>query len=213
MTDQSRRVSPIKLVAAATVLGLAAGVAALYVKGTPSGNIADQACADIAGVTVTDVAGGAVAALRPASPPQSVAPMAFTGAGGQPASLADHQGKALLVNLWATWCVPCREEMPALDSLEQQRGDDRFEVVAINLDRGSEDKPKAFFADIGITALKLHRDPSLRLFEDAKKRGLALGLPATFLVDARGCLVAHMNGPADWAGPDALKVIDALKGG
>ncbi len=65
-------------------------------------------------------------------------------------TLGDYKGKTLLVNLWATWCAPCREEMPALDQLQGEKGGNDFDVVAINIDTGSDDKPKGFLSEIGI---------------------------------------------------------------
>lgn len=216
MTGEKTK-SPMRLIAAAGILGLIAGAALLYVRLAPSGNgpAADAACADSAaraGV-VAGAAKGDVAALLPAKSAETMSALAFEAADGKATSLAAFAGKMLLVNLWATWCVPCREEMPSLDKLQQTRGGTDFEVVTVNLDRGGAEKPRAFLDEIGVKALALHRDPTLKLFNEAKARGLALGLPATFLVDRKGCLIAHMNGPADWAGPDALAVIDALKGG
>lgn len=218
MTGETTK-SPLRLIAAAGVLGLIAGAAILYVRLAPSGNgpagIADAACA-AKGEKAAAVAGAAtgdVAALLAAKSTESLAALAFENGAGKPTTLGAFAGKALLVNLWATWCVPCREEMPALDTLQQTKGGADFEVVTVNLDRGGAEKPRAFLDEIGVKALTLNRDPTLKLFNEAKARGLALGLPATFLVDRQGCLIAHMNGPADWAGPDALRVIDALTGG
>lgn len=211
--------SPLKLIAAAGILGLIAGAAILYVRGLPSGNGPEQpmvqACAakgDLA-EAVVGAARGDVAALLAAKTPEPLGELAFEDPQGRQMTLAAHAGKALLVNLWATWCIPCREEMPALDRLQQKAGGTDFEVVTINLDRGGPEKPRAFLDDIGVKALPLNRDPSLKLFNIAKAKGLALGLPATFLLDKDGCLIAHMNGPADWAGPDAIAVIDTLRKG
>ncbi len=211
--------NPRKLIAAAGLFGLVAGAAILYVRGLPSGNgpqtAGDSACAARSGQAqaVASAAKGDVAALLPAAAPEPMGELAFEDPDGKPTTLASFAGKALLVNLWATWCVPCREEMPALDRLEQEKGGADFGVVAINLDRGGPEKPRAFLDEIGVKALSLNRDPTLKLFNVAKAKGLALGLPATFLLDKDGCLIAHMNGPADWAGPDATVVIDALRKG
>ena len=130
---------------------------------------------------------------------------------GTELNLAAAQGTPVLLNLWATWCAPCRAEMPALDKLQQQAGGDDFEVVAINVDTGSDDKPKDFLAEIGVKDLAFYREDTLKLFTDVKKRGLALGLPVTFLVDEEGCLLTHMNGPAEWAGADAAGWIAAAR--
>ncbi len=139
--------------------------------------------------------------------------LAFKGPDGADLSLADFSGKTVLLNLWATWCAPCREEMPALDALQKSKGGDDFEVVAVNIDRGAEDKPKKFLKDIKIGSLAFYRDDTMGIFNDLKRRALAVGLPVTILIDDEGCMLANMNGPADWASEDAFRLIDvALKG-
>ena len=145
-----------------------------------------------------------------AHPPRSLKSLAFNGPEGQPMSIADLGGKVVLMNLWATWCAPCREEMPALDALQAAKGSDGFEVVAVNVDRGDDEKPKAFLQETGIQSLGYYRDSSMKIFNDLKSQSLALGLPATLLIDEEGCLLAHMNGPAEWASPDAIRLIDTV---
>ena len=211
-----------RLVLAALVAGALAGAVAVYVRESGSGNTPadtvaaasgadDTACAAKAGKakTVAASATGEAAALMPADPPMSLKAFSFNGPDGKPMTLADHKGKTVLLNLWATWCAPCRAEMPALDALQKEMGGDRFEVVAVNVDTGDDAKPKKFLADIGVHTLGYYRDTTMGLFNDAKQRGLALGLPVTMLVDGEGCLIGHMNGPAEWASPDARKLIDA----
>lgn len=131
---------------------------------------------------------------------------------GDSVSLASLRGEVVLVNLWATWCYPCREEMPSLDALELEMGGESFEVVAINVDTGDDTKPKKFLDETGINALGYYRDATMEVFNELKRRGLALGLPVTLLVGADGCLLAHMNGPADWSGEDAKRVVRAALG-
>ena len=175
----------------------------------------DAACAAKAdkAKTIAAVAVGDVAAMLPANPPQSLKNLAFNGPDGNPMTLGDRAGKTVLVNLWATWCAPCRAEMPALDALQKEMGSDKFEVVAVNVDTGDAEKPKKFLSETGVAALAQYRDATMGIFEDLKKRGLALGLPVTLLVDDQGCLLANMNGPAEWAGADAKKLIGAALGG
>jgi thiol-disulfide isomerase/thioredoxin len=115
----------------------------------------------------------------------------------------------LLVNLWATWCAPCRHEMPALDELQREMGGEDFEVVAVNVETGDDAKPKAFLDEIGVDSLAFYRDNTVGLFNELKRRNLALGLPVTLLIDEEGCLLAHMNGPAEWASEDAKALIRA----
>jgi len=99
--------------------------------------------------------------------------------------------------------------MPALDTLQKEMGSDEFEVVAVNVDTGDDTKPKKFLAETGVTNLGYYRENTLSLFNELKKRGLALGLPVTLLVDRDGCLIANMNGPAEWASEDARALVRA----
>ncbi|HDZ74056.1 MAG TPA: TlpA family protein disulfide reductase [Aurantimonas coralicida] len=198
----------------ALISGIAAGGVVLYVSETGSGNeVAATSCpADEAIYAAIDgAARGEVAAVQALDAPFDISAMAFTDGDGQPASLKDFSGKTLLVNLWATWCVPCRLEMPALDALEQQEGGEDFAVIPINIDTGSIDKPKKFYAETKLTALPLYRDETMGVFDDLKGRGLAYGLPVSVLVGPDGCARAAINGPAEWASPDAVKLIEAVK--
>jgi thiol-disulfide isomerase/thioredoxin len=219
-----------RLVLAALVAGALAGAVAVYVTESGSGNTSpetlaaasgeqDAACAAKAdrAKAVAASATGEVAALLPADPPQSMRTLSFNGPEGKPTTLADIAGdgigRTVLLNLWATWCAPCRAEMPALDTLEKEMGGKRFEVVAVNVDTGDDAKPKKFLSEIGVETLGFYRDATMGLFNDLKQRGLALGLPVTLLIDGEGCLLAHMNGPAEWASPDARKLIAAALDG
>lgn len=227
MADGNRYFPAPRLILAALVAGVLAGAVAVYVSESGSGNNAasgttpaqaatggskdDVACAAKSdrAKKVASAATGQVAALLPADPPQSLKSLAFNGPDGKPMTIADHAGKTVLLNLWATWCAPCRAEMPALDALQKEKGSDAFEVIAVNVDAGDDVKPKKFLGDIGIEKLGFYRDSTLALFNDVKTRGLALGLPVTMLIDGEGCLVAHMNGPAEWSGPDAKRLVEA----
>ncbi len=99
--------------------------------------------------------------------------------------------------------------MPALNSLQKALGGDRFEVVAINIDTGGDDKPKTFLDEVGVHELGYYRDASMGVFNTLKKEGLAFGLPATLLLDEKGCLIGSMNGPAAWDSEDAKSLIRA----
>jgi thiol-disulfide isomerase/thioredoxin len=209
-----------RLIGLAAVAGILVGAIAVYVTNASDGNTGDPAAAAAADAAcaarqdVADAVGaaatGEVAAMLAASPPQSLAGLAFNGPDGKPMTLGDLSGKTVLVNLWATWCAPCRAEMPALDALQAELGGADFEVVAVNVDTGDDTKPKAFLAEIGVASLVYYRDNTLRLFNDLKRRALALGLPVTLLVDGDGCLLAHMNGPAEWHSEDAKRLIEAV---
>lgn len=216
-----------RLILIAAFAGALAGAVAVYVSNTMSGNndtAGEAAVVDAAEVAacaakgerakaVADAATGQVAAMQPADPPLSLKKLAFNSPDGEPMTLADHGGKVVLMNLWATWCAPCRAEMPALDEMQREAGSDAFEVVAVNIDAGDDAKPKKFLAETGVTSLAYYRDNTLALFNDLKTRGLALGLPVTLLIDREGCLLANMNGPAEWAGPDARRLIEKAIGG
>ena len=138
--------------------------------------------------------------------------LAFQDAGGGTKTLADWKGRTVLVNLWATWCVPCRKEMPALDALQEKLGSPQFEVVAVNIDTRNLDKPKAWLDEVGIRGLGYYADPSAKVFQDLKAVGKALGMPTTLLVDSQGCELGTLAGPAEWASDDAIKLIETAKG-
>nr|WP_255599520.1 TlpA disulfide reductase family protein [Afifella sp. IM 167] len=152
---------------------------------------------------------GEVAAFIPATRQENLSALSFTDQVGQTRTLADFSGQLKLVNLWATWCVPCREEMPALDRLEGTHGNENFAVVPINIDRSDIDRPRTFLEEIGVDNLPLYTDRTMKIFNDMKAKGLAVGLPVTALVDGNGCLIGHMNGPAEWDSGDAGALIEA----
>ena len=157
------------------------------------------------------LAHGEIAALnvKASRPPN----LAFNGPGGAKLSLADFKGHALLLNIWATWCVPCRAEMPALDHLQAKAGGPGFEVVAVNVDTARLDRPAAFLNEIGVKSLKRYADPSGDAFENLRVSGVALGLPTSLLIDADGCALGTVAGPANWDSQDALAAVNALSGG
>ncbi len=130
----------------------------------------------------------------------------FTAQDGNPATLADYRGKLLLVNFWATWCAPCRAEMPMLDDLQTQFGGDGFEVLTIATGRNPLPAIEAFFAEIGVQNLPLHRDPSQKL---ARAMGV-FGLPITVLIDPTGTEIARMQGDAHWNSDSAKAVLRSL---
>ncbi|NMG38266.1 redoxin family protein [Chelativorans sp. ZYF759] len=218
MSDGKVHMSALRLFGIAAIAGMAAGAIGLYVMGGPSGNNAPSATAGVEAACqgreatlarIDPMIGGEVAAMLPADPSRSLGDLAFDDPDGQPIQLADLSGRLLLVNLWATWCAPCRHEMPALDQLQREMGGEEFEVVAINVETGDDAKPKAFLDEIGVDSLGFYRDNTVGLFNELKRRNLALGLPVTLLIDEEGCLLAHMNGPAEWASDDAKALIRA----
>ena len=167
------------------------------------------ASADFITTSIAPLATGEVAAFQAARDPQDLSSLAFIGTDGEPTTMAAFSGKVVLVNLWATWCAPCRREMPALDRLQSALGGERFLVVPINIDTGGIDRPQAFLESIEVKNLPLYRDPTTDIFQAVKKRGLGLGLPVTILLDGSGCHLGHMAGPAEWDSDDAKALISA----
>jgi thiol-disulfide isomerase/thioredoxin len=148
---------------------------------------------------------GAMAPLLVRAKPLDLPPIEFADGDGAAKSLADFKGKVVLLNIWASWCVPCREEMPALDRLETELGGKDFAVVAVNIDKGGPDKARAFLAETGATHLGLYTDPSSKLFAALK----AVGMPSTLVLDRDGREIGRLVGPADWSSPEAKRVIEA----
>ncbi len=155
------------------------------------------------------LAHGEVAAVKVAVSALKLPDLAFQDAAGKPLTLEHWRGRTVLLNLWATWCVPCRKEMPALDALQQRLGGPDFEVVAINIDTRDPDKPKAFLKELGVSKLTYYADPNAKTFQDLKAVGRAFGMPTTLLVDRQGCELGTIAGPAEWASEDAVKLIQA----
>lgn len=204
-----------KFVAIAAVAGLLAGAAAVYVNHALSGNGEQTASAAACqgslaeAEALTPYSRGDVAAMVPVNAARMIEGLTFEDADGKPMTMADFRDQTVLLNLWATWCVPCREEMPALDNLQKALGGEEFKVLAINIDTGDVEKPRDFLEEIGVDSLGLYRDASMGVFNKLKKDGLAFGLPVTLLIDEEGCLLAAMNGPAVWDGADAKALIAA----
>ncbi|MGV1916044.1 thiol:disulfide interchange protein TlpA [Rhizobium sp. 22-785-1] len=212
------RLPSARLVAIAAIAGIVSGGGVVLFRHIGSeaevqgAAVVDAALCEGAGKRIAStepLLKGQLAAMAPTDKPR-VIPLSFKSPEGTAMTQADLKGKAILLNLWATWCVPCREEMPALNALEKEKGSDKFEVVTINIDTGEDEKPKAFMSEYKIDSLKLYRDSSMGVFNVLKKEGLAFGLPATLLLDDDGCLLASMNGPAAWDSPDAKALVTAV---
>lgn len=197
------------LIAAVTLAG-AAGAAALYGIGGAGGNSA-AACsaARATAKTLQPLATGAVAAFDVAEQPTLVPNLDFNGPDGARLDLAAFRGRTVLVNLWATWCAPCKEEMPALDALQGALGSPAFEVVAINIDTRNLERPRAWLADAGIARLAYYADPQAKVFQQLRAVDRARGMPTTLLIDGEGCELGTLHGPADWASADAKALVKA----
>jgi len=144
-----------------------------------------------------------VVALDASSSPRQLGELRFQDGTGQARSLADFRGRVVLLNLWATWCGPCRKEMPSLDRVQKQLGGPGFEVVALSIDQNL-DPVRGFYQKYGIKSLALYIDPS----GEATTTLATVGVPTTLLVDRDGREVWRHVGPAEW---DAPPLIDAIR--
>ena len=217
MTEQSNRKRKSKILGTILLVGGISLVAAgVYVMMGGYGNDTINTASTKASARVIaraseigESAQGDVAAMIALEEPKLMPVHEFIDPNGDVQSIDMFYGKMTLVNLWATWCAPCREEMPALSELQTAKQGADFEVVTINIDRGDRNKPEGFLNEIGVDNLPLYQDSSMGIFNALKKEGLAFGLPVTMLVDENGYILASMNGPAHWSSPDALNYIDA----
>ena len=204
----------LAMVVAGGIAGVAVGLAAVYGIGRFQRNVGDAACQPAVELArrVAPLARGEVAALVAAEKPLRLPNLAFRDAAGAERHLADWRGRTVLFNLWATWCLPCRKEMPALDALEAKLGGPAFEVVAVNIDTRDPDKPRKWLKEVGIDRLAYYADPSAKVFQDLKVAGRAAGMPTTLLLDPSGCEIGTVAGPAEWASEDAIKLITVALG-
>jgi thiol-disulfide isomerase/thioredoxin len=196
----------------AVLIGAVIGFAGVYGIGGLKRNAAgDSACRPAVDLArkLAPLAHGEVAALTMATAPLRLPDLVFEDADGKPRKLSDWRGRTVLVNLWATWCVPCRKEMPALESLQTRLGGPNFEVVAVNIDTRDPEKPKNFLKEAKLTRLGYFTDQKAKVFQDLKAIGRALGMPTSVLVDGEGCEIATLAGPAEWSSDDAIKLITA----
>lgn len=208
---RGRRGAVIGVVA---IVGAIAGVyVSLGIYGKDGPDVAG-ACANTSVIAerVAPFVKGEVAAFRLADSPEHLTEITFKDPGGNDTSLAAFAGRTLLVNLWATWCVPCRAEMPTLERLAGDLGGNDFSVLPINVDLNNPDRARAFLDEIGVKKLEFYSDPTSTVFADLKKRGLAFGLPVTLLIDGSGCRIGSLNGPAEWDSEDAKAMIRAAVG-
>jgi thiol-disulfide isomerase/thioredoxin len=216
MTDQApapnpklkpRRLAVIALGSAAVAL-----VATLVIGNFMPAQASQCAPQAVKAHAVDSAAIGNLAALNGTGTGRGYSDLAFTDAEGNSKTIADFAGKKLLVNFWASWCVPCRAEMPALESLANTYNSQSFMVLPINLDVGDSGiaKAKQFLADEKLT-LPLYPAP-LQAFQRLQQQAVTVGLPTTVLLDEKGCELAVLQGPAEWDSPDGKAVIDALLG-
>ncbi len=137
---------------------------------------------------------------------QKVADIAWTDGAGTEHRLSDLAGKGVVLNLWATWCAPCVEEMPSLDRLAGQLAGSGVVIVALSSDRGGAEVVRRFFQQRSIHALDVAVDPG-----GGSVRAVgARGLPTTLLIDAKGVERGRIEGSADWSSAAAVAAVRAL---
>jgi thiol-disulfide isomerase/thioredoxin len=209
------KIGRLRLASAAAAVGILIVLAGVYGIEHLRSNPADAACRPAVKIAarMAPLVHGEVAALAVAARPYHLPDLAFKDATGADKTLNDWRGRTVLLNLWATWCVPCRREMPALDALQAKLGGPDFQVVAVNIDTRDPQKPLAFLKEVGVTHLTYYSDRSARVFEDLKEAGKAFGMPTTVIVDRNGCEIGDMAGPADWASDDGVKLVSAAIAG
>jgi thiol-disulfide isomerase/thioredoxin len=209
----------------AAALAALAGFAAVYVTLRGADNV-NRAEGERAGSSTSQSSASAAPAVQalpsgPGSNPLSVGTMAafvfkkspeplpetsFVDGSGKERSLKEWSGKTVLLNLWATWCAPCRKEMPALDRLQAELGSDTFEVVAVSVDKTGTEGAKKFLDQIKVTNLAVFADPTIRMGTTLK----AIGMPSTLLIDREGREVGRLVGPAEWDSDEAKRLIKAV---
>src|SRR5260370_11910338 len=135
--------------------------------------------------------------------PKPLSEIAIADGAGKIGALADFRGKFVLLNIWATWCVPCRKGMPTLDPFEGQLGGPDFEVVALSIDRGGADAVRKFYSEVAIQHLAIHFDAAA----ETPFKLSALGLPTTLLIDRRGQEIARLIRPPQRDSPALLALL------
>jgi thiol-disulfide isomerase/thioredoxin len=204
---QSQGPSPVRLgiYAALGVLSAASGFyTALWLRGG-----GERSLSPIVAEREAGSAAQGVGQLIRRAEPQTMPDLVFSSADGKPHHLSEWRGKVVLLNLWATWCAPCKAEMPSLDRLQAKLGSDAFTVLAISVDRGGMDKPASFFASNSINHLTLYNDNTPQSLTDLR----VSGLPVSVIFDKEGREVARLIGPADWDGPRVTAQIEEFING
>ncbi len=195
-----------KLYLLAILLSLASGGVMMFQNKVPHSGKAPGSARNL------DIfAQGEVAAFRSADEVKPLPELSLHDVQGKPHSLREFQGKIILLNLWASWCVPCAREMPQLDILQKKRGGADFTVLTLSLDSDGDQKPKGFFKEKKIRSLVFFHDRQGAAFQTLRKAGLVEGLPTSLLIDRGGRILGVLAGPADWASEDALKLIDGAR--
>jgi len=146
--------------------------------------------------------------FKPYDEPRPLPEIAFTDGAGRALSLGDFRGRVVLLNIWATWCVPCRREMPSLDRLAARFGGPDFAVLALSIDRKDASVVRDFYREYGIAALKVYRDRS----NEVPRAFGVIGVPTTLLIDREGREIGRVIGALEWDDPKAADLIGRLIG-
>lgn len=158
-----------------------------------------------AGPGANSLSTGEMAAFVFKKAPEPLPDVVFVDGTGKERTLKDWRGKVVLLNLWATWCVPCRKEMPGLDRLQGEFGSDQFEVVAVSSDKTGIDGARKFLGQVKSEKLAVYADPTVRITSTLR----AVGMPATLLLDREGREIGRLVGPAEWDSKEAKALIAA----
>jgi thiol-disulfide isomerase/thioredoxin len=180
------------------------GLALLY---TALAGLANLAAADPAALNA--LREGDMRKLTIHSTPQRGSEVPFQSADGAAMTLDAYAGQHVVLNFWATWCAPCRKEMPELAKLQDALGGEAFQVVTVATGRNSDEGMRRFFEEIGVDNLPLHKDPQQALARDMG----VLGLPITVILNPQGQEVARLQGDADWSSDSAMAIVTALMNG
>jgi thiol-disulfide isomerase/thioredoxin len=205
----SAKAKELAVYIAVGLLSAAAGFAAIYVTlggGDNAGPPDRSMPAPGPAADGSRLNSGAMAAFVFKATPEALAEVAFKDGQDRELTLKHWQGRVVLLNLWATWCAPCRKEMPELDRLQAELGSERFEVVALAVDRAGAEGARKFLAETRVKSLALYVDQTARAGTLLK----AIGLPTTILIDAQGREVGRLTGPAVWDSAEAKRLIRAV---
>jgi thiol-disulfide isomerase/thioredoxin len=140
--------------------------------------------------------------------PQTVPAFVFQDGDGKRVRTSDLRGKVIVLNLWATWCAPCREEMPTLDRLQAQLGGKDFEVIALSVDQSGPPIVRKFFDQINVKNLRLYVDTTSDVLEKLK----VPGLPVTLLLDRNGRELGRLVGTTRWDSPEMVEFLQSVIG-
>lgn len=202
---------PLRTILIAVVLAAAAGFGAVYVNlgGTgndaPAPNAQSGKLSGSSGTSLAAYSKGHMTTFVAAKEPKDLPPITFVDGDGKEMSIQDWRGKVVLLNLWATWCGPCRKEMPTLDKMKGELAGDDFDLVALSIDRTGLEKPRKFLKETGVEHLELYNNSSGKLASSLK----AFGMPTTLLLNRKGQEIGRLVGPAEWDAPEAYELVKA----